>query len=121
MRITNATTGEPSSSRLRTGPSSRPIARPYSAFGRNWRRCSARPSRKALANAPNAAPTRGRHRPMTDEDLVNALAQYLDFEPLEKLALLQHDSLRERAESLVELLEMKILISRTPGLSSVAH
>ena len=58
---------------------------------------------------------------MTDEDLVNALSQYLDLEPLEKLALLQHDSLRARAESLVELLEMKILMARTPGVSGVAH
>ena len=58
---------------------------------------------------------------MSDEDLVNALAQYLDFEPLEKQALLEKPSLRTRAESLVELLEMKILMARTPGLSNVAH
>ena len=53
---------------------------------------------------------------MADEDLVNALAQYLDLEPLEKQALLEQHSLRTRAESLVELLEMKILIARTPGV-----
>jgi Lon protease-like protein len=58
---------------------------------------------------------------MPDEDLVNALAQYLDLEPLEKQALLEQHSLRRRAESLVELLEMKIMIARTPGLSNVAH
>jgi Lon protease-like protein len=58
---------------------------------------------------------------MNDEDLVNALAQYLDLEPLEKQALLERDSLRARAESLVELLEMKMLIARTPGVSNVAH
>ena len=58
---------------------------------------------------------------MSDEDLVNALAQYLDFEALEKQALLEKASLRTRAESLVELLEMKIMIARTPGLSNVAH
>jgi Lon protease-like protein len=58
---------------------------------------------------------------MSDEDLVNALAQYLDFEPLEKQALLETRSLRSRAESLVELLEMKIMMARTPGLSNVAH
>ena len=58
---------------------------------------------------------------MSDEDLVNALAQYLDLEPLEKQALLEKASLRSRAESLVELLEMKILMARTPGRSSVAH
>ena len=58
---------------------------------------------------------------MPDEDLVNALAQYLDLEPLEKQALLEQRSLRARAESLVELLEMKILMAKTPGLSNVAH
>jgi Lon protease-like protein len=52
---------------------------------------------------------------------VNALAQYLDLEPLEKQALLEQESLRSRTESLVELLEMKILIARTPGVSNVAH
>src|SRR5215467_11692274 len=52
---------------------------------------------------------------MNDEDLVNALAQYLDLEPLEKQALLEQSSLRLRAQSLVELLEMKILMAKTPG------
>jgi Lon protease-like protein len=58
---------------------------------------------------------------MADEDLVHALAQYLDLEPLEKQALLEQAGLRARAESLVELLEMKMLMARTPGLSHVAH
>ena len=58
---------------------------------------------------------------MSDEDLVNALAQYLDLEPLEKQALLEKDNLRTRAESLVELLEMKVLMARTPNASHVAH
>jgi len=58
---------------------------------------------------------------MGDEDLVNALAQYLELEPLEKQALLEHHSLRTRAESLVELLEIKIIMARTPGVSNVAH
>jgi len=58
---------------------------------------------------------------MPDEDLVNALAQYLDLEPLERQALLEARNLCSRAESLVELLEMKLLMARTPGLSNVAH
>jgi uncharacterized protein len=58
---------------------------------------------------------------MSDEDLVNALAQYLDLEPLEKQALLEKDNLRVRAEALVELLEMKVLMARTPNASHVAH
>jgi Lon protease-like protein len=77
--------------------------------------------RRAHPEAPDAAPDLRTASAMCDEDLVNALAQYLDLEPLERQALLEHDSLRLRAESLVELLEMKLLIARTPGLSNVAH
>ena len=58
---------------------------------------------------------------MPDEDLVNALAQYLDLEPLEKQALLEKPCLRSRAESLVELLEMKTMMARTPWASTLAH
>ncbi|HXD75241.1 MAG TPA: LON peptidase substrate-binding domain-containing protein [Vicinamibacterales bacterium] len=58
---------------------------------------------------------------MPDEDLINALAQYLALDPLEKQALLEQRSLRARAEALVELLEMKILMAKTPGGSGVSH
>jgi uncharacterized protein len=58
---------------------------------------------------------------MSDEDLINALAQYLDLEPLEKQALLEKPCLRTRAAALVELLEMKIMMARTPGVSTVTH
>ena len=58
---------------------------------------------------------------MSDEDLINALAQYLDLEPLEKQALLEQPGLERRAASLVELLEMKIMMARTPGMSTVTH
>jgi uncharacterized protein len=49
---------------------------------------------------------------MPDEDLVNALAQYLEFEPVEKQALLERDGLLARCRSLIELLEMKVLVAR---------
>jgi uncharacterized protein len=52
---------------------------------------------------------------MNDSDLVNALSQYLDFEPLEKQALLERPCLRTRAEALIELLEMRMLLAKTPG------
>jgi uncharacterized protein len=44
-----------------------------------------------------------------DEDLVNALAQYLELEPLERQALLERDGVLERCRGLIELLEMKTL------------
>lgn len=75
------------------------------------------PKRSALAETHPEIGTAA----MNDEDLVNALAQYLDIEPLEKQALLERECLRSRGEALVELLEMKILMARTPGLSNVAH
>ena len=49
---------------------------------------------------------------MADEDLVNALAQYMEFEPLEKQALLERDGLLARCRSLIELLEMKTIVAR---------
>jgi uncharacterized protein len=49
-------------------------------------------------------------RGMGDADLVNALSQYLEFEPLEKQALLEQDGVRARCRSLVDLLEMKSLL-----------
>jgi len=58
---------------------------------------------------------------MSDEDLINALAQYLDLEPLEKQALLEQQCLRTRAQSLVELLEMKMMALKAPGGSTLAH
>jgi Lon protease-like protein len=50
---------------------------------------------------------------MSDEDLVNALAQYLALEPVEKQALLELAGPVERARVLLELLEMKSLGERT--------
>ena len=58
---------------------------------------------------------------MSDTDVVNALAQYLDLEPLEKQALLEHSTVLTRAQSLIELLEMKIMMARTPGTSRTTH
>jgi len=52
---------------------------------------------------------------MADDDLVNALAQYLDFEPLEKQALLERPGPLARCQSMIELLEMRALILRTQG------
>lgn len=59
---------------------------------------------------------------MADDEVVNALAQYLDLDALEKQALLEHNHMRERAEALIDLLEMKMLMARTPsGHRRVTH
>ncbi len=49
---------------------------------------------------------------MGDEDLVNALAQYLELEVVEKQALLERDGVLARCQSLIDLLEMKVLSAR---------
>jgi uncharacterized protein len=73
-----------------------------------------------LAANPRAGEARFPHE-MPDADLVNTLAQYLDFEAVEKQALLEQPCLRTRAESLVELLEMKTFAARSPQTARLAH
>src|SRR5262245_18847567 len=62
---------------------------------------------------------RGLPAAMPDEDLINALSQYLELEPIEKQALLERDGPLARCRSLVELLEMKALTERAHGGSQV--
>ena len=47
-----------------------------------------------------------------DQDLVNALAQYAAFEPVERQALLECDGALSRCLALIELLEMKTMAVR---------
>ena len=75
------------------------------ASGGGSKRCSCRSPKGRSAN-PKVPSS------MADEDLVNALAQYLEFDPVEKQALLERDGLLDRCRSLIELLEMKVLVAR---------
>jgi Lon protease-like protein len=56
---------------------------------------------------------------MPDEDLINALAQYLEFEPMEKLALLERQGPLARCRSIIELLEMREFDTDTPDAGTV--
>ena len=59
---------------------------------------------------------------LPDEDLINALAQYLEFDPIEKLALLERHGAVARCQSMVELLEMKAMSGSGNGdPGSVVH
>jgi Lon protease-like protein len=49
---------------------------------------------------------------MADADLVNALAQYLEFDPVERQALLEQSGPVARCRAMLELLEVKALIER---------
>ena len=51
-----------------------------------------------------------------DDDLVNALAQYLALEPIERQALLECDGVLSRCGALIELLEMRSMM--VPGTGS---
>jgi Lon protease-like protein len=64
-----------------------------------------------------------RHLPpaMPDEDLINTLAQYLEFAPLEKLALLEQRGAVARGRTMAELLEMKQMGSAIGDQGSVVH
>jgi Lon protease-like protein len=62
---------------------------------------------------------RGLPQQMPDDELINALAQYLELEPIEKQALLERDGVLARCESLLELLEMKALMDK--GLGDAGH
>jgi uncharacterized protein len=56
---------------------------------------------------------------MPDDELINALAQYLELEPIEKQALLERDGALARCHSLLELLEMKAMMEK--GLGGAGH
>src|SRR5262245_30871348 len=53
-----------------------------------------------------------------DEDLVNALSQYLGLEPVERQALLERNGIVSRCDGLIELLEMK---TYSPGGPKSVH
>jgi Lon protease-like protein len=47
---------------------------------------------------------------VSDDDLVNALAQYMELEPLERQALLERRGSLDRCRGLIELLEMQTIV-----------
>ena len=75
-----------------------------------------------LAAAMERAGSEPRFPPaVPDEDLVNALAQYLELEPLERQALLERDGILPRCRALVELLEIKTLAPRDSWKGRSVH
>ena len=53
-------------------------------------------------------------RDMADDELVNALSQYLELEPVEKQALLERSGALARCRTLIEVIEMKVLLRQRP-------
>lgn len=58
---------------------------------------------------------------LPDADFVHTVAQHLNLEPIEKQALLERETLHQRAEALLDLLDMKRLASTMPPGSDVSH
>lgn len=75
-----------------------------------------------LAAAIERAGSEPRFPPaVADEDLVNALAQYIELDPLERQALLERDGVLARCRALIELLEMRTLTSRSAWKGKSVH
>jgi uncharacterized protein len=58
---------------------------------------------------------------MPDADLVNALAQYLEFDPLERQALLEQPGPLARCRAMMELLDVKALVEKSPADTGMVH
>ena len=89
-----------------------PVLEPSAESVRTEMRSERRRLEALLVPQPEGQPDPKVPSSMADEDLVNALAQYLEFEPVEKQALLERDGVLQRCRSLIELLEMKVLVAR---------
>src|SRR4051794_1731774 len=100
-----------------------PVPGALAAGRREEMRAHRRRLEALLVPQPEGGETKDSKMPtsMSDEDLVNALAQYLEFEPVEKQALLERDGLIDRCLSLIELLEMKVLVARHSWDRDGAH
>jgi uncharacterized protein len=73
--------------------------------------------RQRLESLIASATENGRQEPkfpesVPDHDLVNALAQYFSFEPLERQALLECNGVLSRCLALIDLLEMRTMAIR---------
>ena len=94
-------------------PQVEPITETLSEHDRDVVRAARRRLESLLVPQPSGRGVDTQMPPsMSDEDLVNALAQYLELETVEKQALLERDGLLARCRSLIDLLEMKVIVSR---------
>jgi uncharacterized protein len=58
---------------------------------------------------------------LPDADFVHTVSQHLDLEPIEQQALLECDSLHQRVDTLLDLLEMRRLAATMTSGPGVAH
>lgn len=58
---------------------------------------------------------------LNDGDLINTLSQFLNFDALEKQALLETSSATARARDVINLLEMRMMMARGVGMPPTVH
>jgi hypothetical protein len=58
---------------------------------------------------------------MSDVDLVNALGQYLEFDPLERQALLEQPGPLARCKAILDLLDLKAMLQKGAGETGTLH
>jgi len=58
---------------------------------------------------------------LSDDEVINALSQYLDLEAIERQALLEQDGVARRCSALIELLEMKAMAPGQPPDRGLLH
>jgi uncharacterized protein len=74
-----------------------------------------------LLSTVSDAPDQSFPSTLSDDEVINALAQYLDLEPIERQALLEQDGVAPRCAALIELLEMKALSPGQPPDRGLVH
>ena len=74
-----------------------------------------------LLSAVGDAPEHPFPSTLSDEEVINALAQYLDLEPIERQALLEQEGVARRCGALIELLEMKEMSGSHPPDRGLRH
>lgn len=58
---------------------------------------------------------------LSDADLVNTLAQYLEFDPIERQALLERPGPVARGRAMLELLDLRELLQKSGGDAGTVH
>ena len=74
-----------------------------------------------LLSAVSDAPDQPFPSNLSDDEVINALAQYLDLEPIERQALLEQEGVALRCGALIELLEMKEMSGSRPPDRGLRH
>ena len=91
-----------------------PISEPLSSNQQENLRTS-RQRMELLIDQNKGGPESKLPRDIPDVELVNALSQHLEFDPIEKQALLESDGILARCHTLIDLLQMRQLASPQPN------